>query len=133
MKNFCAIFIFLIFSFFTKAQFANYPQEVKVKMDQNKIDGVPTFSGINFDHIVTISSGISDKTYKNNDLKITEVINQVRNELGFLHANFERLESGDLIFHFIGQFDINVDSIKLLLTSKNLMSTSIEVNAKIVQ
>lgn len=133
MKDFCAIFIFLTFSFFTKAQYANYPQEVKEKMDQNKIDGVPTLSGIIFDHIVTISSGISDRTYKNNDLKITEVINQVRNELGFLQVNFDRLESGDLIIHFIGQFDLNVDSIKMLLTSKNLMSTSIEVIAKIVQ
>lgn len=102
-------------------------------MDQNKIDGVPTLSGVVFDHIVTISSGISDATYKNNDLKINEGINQIKTELGFLNANFERLESGDLLIHFIDDIENNIDSIKIALTNKNLMSSSFEVVAKIAQ
>lgn len=125
--------IFLIISVELSAQNAYYSQEVKAKMDQNKIDGVPTLNGIEFEHIVTIASGISDRIYKNDDVKINEVINQVKNELGFLEANFERLESGDLLIHFIDDVDNSVDSIKMALTSKNLMATSFEVVAKIVQ
>jgi hypothetical protein len=125
--------LFLIISIQLNAQNAFYSYEVKAKMDQNKIDGVPTLSGINFEHIVTISSGISDRIYKNDDVKINEAINQVKNELGFLHANFERLESGDLLIHFIDDVDNSIDSIKMALTDKNLMSSSFEVVAKIVQ
>jgi hypothetical protein len=106
---------------------------VRAKMDQNKIDGVPTLNGIEFDHIVSISSGISDATYKNNDLKINEVINLIKTELGFLNTNFERLESGDLLIHFIDDVENSLDIIKIALTNKNFMASSFEVVAKIVQ
>jgi hypothetical protein len=122
-----------MFSIQLNAQVAYFSDEVKAKMDQNKIDGVPTLSGIEFEHLVTIASGISDRIYKNDDVKINEAINQVKNELGFLHANFERLESGDLLIHFIDDVDNGVDSIKMALTNKNLMASSFEVVAKIVQ
>lgn len=123
----------LILSVQLNAQNAYYSQEVKAKMDQNKIDGLPTLNGIEFKHIVTIASGISDGIYKNDDVKINEAINQVKNELGFLHANFERLESGDLLIHFIDDVDNSVDSIKMALTNKALMASAFEVVAEIAQ
>ena len=102
-------------------------------MDQNKIDGVPTLNGIRFEHIATISSGISDAVYKNNDVKINEAINNIKNELGFLNANFQRIESGDLIIHFIDDIENKLDTIKIALRNKNLIASSFEVVAKIVQ
>lgn len=125
--------VFLMLSIQLNAQVANYSDEVKAKMDQNKIDGVPTLTGIEFDHIVTISSGISDAIYKNNDVKINESINLIKNDLGFLNVNFQRNESGDLIIHFIDNIENNIDSIKIALTNKNFMASSFEVVAKIVQ
>jgi hypothetical protein len=124
---------FFFINFFVFSQNAHFPQEVRAKMDQNKIDGVPTLNGIEFDHIVSISSGISDATYKNNDLKINEVINLIKTELGFLNTNFERLESGDLLIHFIDDVENSLDIIKIALTNKNFMASSFEVVAKIVQ
>lgn len=125
--------VFLILSIQLNAQVAYYSDEVKAKMDQNKIDGVSTLTGIEFDHIVTISSGISDAIYKNNDVKINESINLIKNDLGFLNVNFQRNESGDLIIHFIDNIENNIDSIKIALTNKNFMASSFEVVAKIVQ
>ena len=133
MKSYFFVFLFLFTSYFASSQNVYFSPEVKAKMDQNKIDGVPTLNGINFDHITTISSGISDATYKNNDLKINEAINLIKTELGFLHANFERLESGDLLIHFIDDVENSIDIIKIALTNKNLMASSFEVVAKIVQ
>lgn len=133
MKLYFLVFAFTTFSIYAFSQNAHFPQEVRAKMDQNKIDGVPTLNGIEFDHIVSISSGISDATYKNNDLKINEAINFIKTELGFQNANFERLESGDLLIHFIDDVENSIDIIKIALTNKNLMASSFEVVAKIVQ
>ena len=60
MKSYFFVFLLLITSYFASSQNAYFSSEVKAKMDQNKIDGVPTLNGILFEHIVTISSGISD-------------------------------------------------------------------------
>jgi hypothetical protein len=120
MKPYFFVFVLLITSYYASSQNAYFSPEVKAKMDQNKIDGVPTLNGIQFEHIVTISSGLSDATYKNNELE-------------FLIANFERIESGDLIIHFIDDVENNIDSIKIALTTKNLLASSFEVVAKIVQ
>jgi len=132
MKKLLYVF-FLILSVQLNAQHAYYSDEVKAKMDQNKIDGVPTLNGIRFEHIATISSGISDAVYKNNDVKINEAINNIKNELGFLNANFQRIESGDLIIHFIDDIENKLDTIKIALRNKNLIASSFEVVAKIVQ
>lgn len=115
------------------AQVAYFSDQVKAKMNQNKIDGISTLSGIEFDHIVAISSGISDAIYKNNDVKINESINLIKNDLGFLNVSFQRNKSGDLIIHFIDNIENNIDSIKIALTNKNFMASSFEVVAKIVQ
>ncbi len=126
------ILVSLIFSFstcITKANIAYSSQEVKAKMNQNKIDGFSTLNGIEFEHMLTIASGISDWIYKN-DVKINEGNYQVKNELGFLQANIESIESGDISIHFIDDVDNSVDSIKLALSNKNLKSTSFEVVAK---
>jgi len=133
MKPCFFVLIFLLTNYFASSQNAYFSSEVKVKMDQNKIDGLPTLNGIRFDHIATISSGISDAIYKNNDVKINEAINNIKNELGFLNANFQRIESGDLIIHFIDDIENNIDLIKASLTTKSLLPSSFEVVAKIVQ
>jgi len=133
MKPYFFVLIFLFTSYFASSQNAYFSSEVKVKMDQNKIDGLPTLNGIRFEHIATISSGISDAIYKNNDVKINEAINNIKNELGFLNANFQRIESGDLIIHFIDDIENKLDTIKIALTNKNLIASSFEVVAKIVQ
>ena len=125
--------LFFMLSVQLNAQLAHYSDEVKAKMDQNKVDGMPTLNGIEFDHIVTISSGISDAIYKNDDEKINETINLIKNELDFLNVNFQRNESGNLILHFIDNIENNIDSIKIALTNKNLMASSFEVVAQIVQ
>lgn len=133
MKLYFFVFIFFMTSYFAFSQNAYFSAEVKAKMDQNKIDGVPTLNGILFEHIATISSGISDAAYKNNDVKINLAINEIKNELGFLNANFQRIESGDLIIHFIDDIENNIDLIKTSLTTKNLLASSFEVVAKVVQ
>jgi hypothetical protein len=133
MKPYFFVFLFFTISYFASSQNAYFSPEVKAKMDQNKIDGVPTLNDIVFEHIVTISSGISDATYKNNDIKINEAIISIKNELELLNANFDRLESGDLIIHFIDDVENSIDSIKIALTTKNLLASSFEVVAKIVQ
>ena len=111
------------------AQVAYYSDEVKAKMDQNKIDGVPTLTGIEFVHKVVILSGLSDAIYKNNDSKIQESLNEIKNGLGFLHVDFERLTTGDLIINFIDDIEYPIDSIKIALTNKNFISSAIEVIA----
>jgi hypothetical protein len=102
-------------------------------MDQNKIDGVPTLTGIEFIHKVAVLSGLSDAVYKNNDSKIQESLNEIKNELGFLHVDFERLTTGDLIINFIDDIQNPVDSIKSALTKKKFITSSFEVIAIIVQ
>ncbi len=133
MKLYFFVFIFFTTSYFASSQNAFFSPEVKAKMDQNKIDSVPTLNDILFEHIVTISSGISDATYKNNDTKINEAIISIKNELELLNANFDRLESGDLIIHFIDDVENSIDSIKIALTNKNLLASSFEVVAKIAE
>jgi hypothetical protein len=121
--------VFLMLSVQLNAQVAYYSDEVKAKMDQNKIDGVPTLTGIEFDHKVVILSGLSDAIYKNNDSKIQESLNEIKNGLGFLHVDFERLTTGDLIINFIDDIEYPIDSIKIALTNKNFISSAIEVIA----
>jgi hypothetical protein len=134
MIKFTIITLFIVLPYVgCFSQQLEYSEVVKAKMDQNKIDGLPTLNGIRFEHIATISSGISDAIYKNNDVKINEAINNIKNELGFLNANFERIESGDLIIHFIDDIENKLDTIKIALTNKNLIASSFEVVAKIVQ
>jgi hypothetical protein len=123
----CAVF--LILSIQLNAQKAFYSDEVKAKMDQNKIDGVPTLTGIEFVHKVVILSGLSDAIYKNNDSKIQESLNEIKNGLGFLHVDFERLTTGDLIINFIDDIEYPIDSIKIALTNKNFIISAIEVIA----
>jgi hypothetical protein len=127
----CAAFLML--SVQLNAQLAYYSDEVKAKMDQNKIDGVPTLTGIEFIHKVAVLSGLSDAVYKNNDSKIQESLNEIKNELGFLHVDFERLTTGDLIINFIDDIQNPVDSIKSALTKKKFITSSFEVIAIIVQ
>ena len=133
MKPYFFVFIFWMTSYFASSQSAYFSAEVKAKMDQNKIDGVPKLSGIEFEHKVVILSGLSDAVYKNNDVKINLAINEIKNELGFLNANFQRIESGDLIIHFIDDIENKLDTIKIALKNKNLLASSYEVVAKIVQ
>jgi hypothetical protein len=125
--------VFLMLSVQLNAQLAYYSDEVKAKMDQNKIDGVPTLTGIEFIHKVAVLSGLSDAVYKNNDSKIQESLNEIKNELGFLHVDFERLTTGDLIINFIDDIQNPVDSIKSALTKKKFITSSFEVIAIIVQ
>jgi hypothetical protein len=132
MKNHI-LYFFILLTTFTFSQHAYLSEEVKTKMDLNKIDGLPTLTGIKFEHIVTISSGISDANYKNNDVKINEAIGNIKNDQGFLLAHFERKESGDLLIYFIGDVEYKLDAIKIALTNKNLIASSFEVVAKVVE
>lgn len=115
------------------AQVANYSDEVKAKMDQNKIDGVPTLDGIEFEHTFTIISGLSDAIYKNNDTRIQESLNEIKNELGINQVIFQRIETGDLFVALLDDSENSIDAIKTALTNKNLIASSFGVIAKIVE
>ena len=125
--------VFLMLSVQINAQVAYFSDEVKAKMNQNKIDGVPTLDGIEFEHTFTIISGLSDAIYKNNDTRIQESLNEIKNELGINQVIFQRIETGDLFVALLDDSENSIDAIKTALTNKNLIASSFGVIAKIVE
>ena len=125
--------LFLLISIKLNAQSAFYSEEVKSKMDQNKVNGIPTLSGIQFEHKVLVNSGLSGVNYKNNDSGIRESLAEIKNSLEFQSVDFERTASGDLLIYFIDEVENPIDAIKNALTNKNFITSSFEVTSKIVE
>lgn len=113
------------------SQQLEYSDAVKAKMDQNKIDGVNTLSGIEFLHSVEIQKGLSDHLYKENSGLLTQNIESIKNQLGFETFNLS-FDNPELIkIDFVGSVPKSLDQLKQALTEKELISKTLIILARL--
>jgi hypothetical protein len=132
------MFKFTIFALLTSlstlscfSQKMEYSELVKEKMDQNKIHGVNTFTGIEFLHSIEIQKGLSDHLYKENSGLLAQNIESIKNQFGFetLNLSFDNIEL--IKIDFVGPFSISIDQLKQALTEKELICRSLIITARL--
>jgi hypothetical protein len=121
---------FLMLSVQLNAQLAYYSDEVKAKMDQNKIDGVPTLTGIEFVHKVAVYSGLLEASQFDNNL-LNNTLNDIKINLGYSLFNFYFNENTELYIEFNDDQENNVDTLKMALNEKNIKSRAISIYARL--
>jgi hypothetical protein len=124
----CAAFLML--SVQLNAQVAYYSDEVKAKMNQNKIDGVPTLTGIEFVHKVAVYSDLLDASQLDNNV-LNNTLNDVKINLGYSLFNFHFNENTELYIEFNDDQENNVDTLKMALNEKNIKSRAISIYARL--
>jgi hypothetical protein len=112
------------------AQVSYYSDEVKAKMDQNKIDGVPTLTGIEFVHKVAVYSDLLDASQLDNNV-LNNTLNDIKINLGYSLFNFHFNENTELYIEFNDDQENNVDTLKLALNEKNFKSRAISIYARL--
>jgi hypothetical protein len=131
IKNILILIVFNSFFLKVSAQNIEYSQNVKAKMDQNKIDGLSIMNGIEFHHEATILLGLSSPSYKNNDPEIQSGLNEIKMLLGFESVLFEHDDKGDIKVNFLAETEKQLDQLKIALHNKNFIGTSFKVIAKL--
>jgi hypothetical protein len=121
---------FLMLSVQLNAQVAYYSDEVKAKMDQNKIDGVPTLTGIEFVHKVAVYSDLLEASQLDNNL-LNNTLNDIKINLGYSLFNFHFYENTELYIEFNDDQENNVDALKMALNEKNIKSRAISIYARL--
>ena len=121
---------FLMLSVQLNAQVAYYSDEVKAKMDQNKIDGFPTLTGIEFVHKVVVYSDLLDASQFDNNL-LNNTLNDIKIKLGYSLFNFHFTENTELYIEFNDDQENNVDALKMALNEKNIKSRAISIYTRL--
>ncbi len=122
--------VFFMLSVQLNAQVAYYSDEVKAKMDQNKIDGVPTLTGIEFVHKVAIYSDLLGASQLDNNV-LNNTLNDIKINLGYSLFNFHFNENTELYIEFNDDQENNVDALKMALNEKNIKSRAISIYARL--
>lgn len=113
------------------SQQLEYSEEVKAKMNQNKIDGVNTLHGIEFLHSAEIKKGLSDHLYKENPGLLNQNLELIKNQLGF-ESYTVSFDNPELIkINFVGSLAKSLDQLKQALTEKDLISSSLIISARL--
>jgi hypothetical protein len=122
--------VFLMLSIQLNAQVAYYSDEVKAKMDQNKIDGVPTLTGIEFVYKISVYSNLLEASQFDNS-QLTNDLTDVKINLGYSLFNFQFNEHSELFIEFIDDQENNLDDLKIALNEKNIKSRAISIYARL--
>lgn len=121
---------FLLFGLNLSAQNAFISDEVRAKMDQNKIDGVQTLSGIDFVHKVLVPLDLIGVNYTDQSV-LTDALNNIKNDLGYTGVNFLYNENSELFIEFIDDQENKLDDLKIALNEKNLKPRALGVYARL--
>jgi hypothetical protein len=108
-----------------------YSDAVKAKMDQNKIDGLNTFSGIEFIHTIDIQKGLSDHIYKENPGLLNQNLESINTQFSFELHSVDSSNPELIKIEFIGSDAKNLDQLKQALTEKELFSKSLIITARL--
>jgi hypothetical protein len=108
-----------------------YSDAVKAKMDQNKIDGLNTFSGIEFIHTIEIQKGLSDHIYKENPGLLNQNLESINTQFSFELHSVDSSNPELIKIEFIGSDAKNLDQLKQALTEKELFSKSLIITARL--
>jgi hypothetical protein len=113
------------------SQHLAYSEQVKAKMDQNKIDGLNTFSGIEFIHTIEIQKGLSDHIYKENPGLLNQNLESINTQFSFELHSVDSSNPELIKIEFIGSDAKNLDQLKQALTEKELFSKSLIITARL--
>jgi CRISPR/Cas system-associated protein Cas10 (large subunit of type III CRISPR-Cas system) len=100
-------------------------------MDQNKINNLPIFDGIEFIYKVSISSELLMGNINNDDLLLANSINEVKQNLGYNNVYYYRDENLNLFLQFKDDTENSLDDLKRALTNKNIKPNGFSLYARL--
>jgi hypothetical protein len=124
MKKLLYVF-FLILSVQLNAQHAYYSDEVKAKMNQNKIDGLPLTSGLEFIYTIVPNSEYTQFYPKDDNSLLVSSLNIIKFDLSLNKYVIINENNSGLIIKIYSDNEILMDAIKWSFYNKNLKPLSI--------
>ncbi len=109
--------------------FSDLSPEAQLKANNNKANGLPLFSGINFKYTITIGNNFKD-TYAT-DVAIEQVLSEFKHFFALQSCTYSRLDDGQLSIIFQLENNLSFDEIKIKLTELKLYLTSINLTVSL--